>query len=112
MDKCLHNVSSYSIQSSQVMSFDLCISMSGYSGHERVAFRAVCDVRKKDYLRRISQSDAEFKRLWGIECRKKQQKLKAMEEGTWRTKLNRVSYGFEPKQAKSIKIGRFLVTTW
>lgn len=90
------------------------LTVDSISGFERVARKAVTDIRRKDHLKRGCESEAEFKYKWKIECRKKEEKKRAMKEGTWKSQLNRVSYDSDSvdqtKQPISIKKGRFLVT--
>jgi hypothetical protein len=90
------------------------VSMSNISGYKKVAHKAIDDVRRKDYLRRVCETEAEFKKMWKIECHKKQDKLRSMQEGTWKTSLCRVSFDSTDmnvqKQPISIKKGRFLIT--
>jgi hypothetical protein len=91
-----------------------CISMSNFSGYVSVAHKAIADVRRKDYLRQVCKSEAEFKKMWKTECRKKEMKSQAMKDGTWKTQLDRVSFNSNDmnvcKQPTSIKKGRFLIT--
>lgn len=92
------------------------VAMPGRSGFEKVARKAITDVKKKDYLRKVSVSEAEFKQMWKVECRKKEEKVRAMKNGSWKTQLYRVSFngdGVEnnkQKQPVSIRKGRFLIT--
>jgi hypothetical protein len=86
------------------------MNSSEYSGYARVAFKACADVRRKDYLRRVCESDSEFKHMWRLECRKKEEKLKAMKEGVWKSRLDSVSCVEEPPKYTTIKKGRFLIT--
>jgi hypothetical protein len=80
---------------------------SEYSGYTRTARKALTDVRKRDYLRKGCESEAEFKQMWRMECRKKEEKLRAIKEGVWKSRFNHVSH--EPV---SIRKGRFLVTIY
>lgn len=97
---------------------DLCnmrISMTSVSGYEKVAMKAIMDVRRKDCLRITCETDAEFKYKWRMECHKKEEKKRAIKDGTWRTQLYRVSFNREePESNKAIcmKRGRFLVTIY
>lgn len=93
--------------------FNMRLTMAGISGFERVAQQAVADVRKKDYLKRICESDEEFKYKWRLESRKKEEKLRAMKQGTWKSKLSNVSFETERVETTSvvsIRKGRFLIT--
>jgi hypothetical protein len=93
--------------------FNMRLTMAGLSGFERVAHQAVADVRKKDYLKRICESDEEFKYKWRLECRKKEEKLRAMKQGTWKSKLGNVSFETERVEINSpvsVRKGRFLIT--
>lgn len=121
MDVFSYNIYSHPIDTYQETYFEDCldmrVTMSGHSGYERVAWKAVADVRRKDYLKRVCESDAEFKHMWKMECRKKEEKKRAMQEGTWKTQLNRVSFGGDvainnQNTPISVKKGRFLITMY
>ncbi len=88
------------------------MNSSEYSGYARVAFKACADVRRKDYLKRVCESDSEFKHMWRLECRKKEEKLKAIKEGVWKSRLDSVSCRDveEPAKYTTIRKGRFLIT--
>jgi hypothetical protein len=89
--------------------------MSCVSGYEKVALKAIGDVRRKDNLRRMCETDAEFRHKWRMECRKKEEKKRAIQEGTWKTQLDRVSFNSEiTDTCKTIRVkkGRFLVTIY
>ncbi len=93
--------------------FSMRLSMAGHSGFKRVAHKAVADVRKKDYLKRVCESEEEFKYKWRLECRKKEEKMRAIKQGTWKTKLDHVSFDTERVETNppvSIRKGRFLIT--
>jgi hypothetical protein len=78
-----------------------------YSGYSRTARKALTDVRRRDYLRKGCDSEAEFKNMWRMECRKKEEKLRAIKEGVWKTRFNH-----EPNTPVSIRKGRFLITIY
>ena len=90
---------------------NLCKSLimpSEYSGYARTAWKALTDVRKKDHLRKGCKSEAEFKQKWRMECRKKEEKLRAIKEGIWKSRFNHAS----SHESVSIRKGRFLITTY
>lgn len=87
------------------------INMAEYSGYARVAYRACNDIRRKDYLRRISENDSEFKKAWKMECRRKEEKLRAIQDGLWKTQMSRVtSATSDVPFGQTVKKGRFLIT--
>lgn len=114
MDFFLVGLDTYPVDQVENNICDMRVSMSNCSGFEKVAHKAIADVRKKDYLRRVCETDAEFKKMWKIECRKKEEKMQSIRQGTWKTQLGRVSFdGYDVninKQPTCIKKGRFLIT--
>jgi hypothetical protein len=91
------------------------VTMVGYSGFERVARQAVADVRRKDYLKRVCESDEEFKYMWRLECKRKQEKIRSMKQGTWKTHLDHVTFADvcnidSDDKPVSVQKGRFLIT--
>lgn len=116
MDKHLYIQSLQSVEV-QDKEYNFCnlmsrINMVEYSGYARVANRACTDIRRKDYLRRVSENEVEFKQMWRMECRKKEEKLRAMQEGLWKTQMCRVSSltTDDVPSVHTIRKGRFLIT--
>jgi hypothetical protein len=115
------DIFSYNIYSHPIDIYSICdicnmrVSMSSVSGYEKVALKAIGDVRRKDHLRKICETETEFKYKWRMECRKKEEKKRAIQEGTWKTQLDRVSFNSEViETGKTIRVkkGRFLVTIY
>lgn len=111
-----HPIDLYSTNKSCICdSCNMRFSMSSVSGYEKVALKAIGDVRRKDHLRKICETEADFKHKWRMECRKKEEKKRAIQEGTWKTQLNRVSFNSEftdSSKAIRVKKGRFLITIY
>ena len=84
---------------------------SEYSGYTRTARKALTDVRRRDYLRKGCESEAEIKQMYRMEFRKKEEKMRAIKEGVWKTRFNHAS-SHEPNKSVSIRKGRFLITIY
>jgi hypothetical protein len=115
MDNYFHIQSLQSVEA-QEKEYNFCnlisrINMVEYSGYARVANRACTDIKRKDYLRRLSENEVEFKQMWRMECRKKEEKLHAMQKGLWKTQMNRESsLTDDVPSVLTVRKGRFLIT--
>ena len=81
------------------------------SYHAKVARKACTDIRLMDYLRKVCKSEADFKNMWKLECRKKEDKIQAIKEGLLKSRLNGVtSCNSDELPKQTIRKGRFLIT--
>jgi hypothetical protein len=97
------------------------ISLEMSCGYKKVAILSITDKRLKDKIHRISKNKNDHTTLMEIEKINKNKKVKAIAQGTWRSRLSHVSRFDDPEPILVCKhipkmtyktIGRFVVGTY